>query len=55
VLVAIEHATGDPDPDLGYDCGVAADTASALGGSLSFAREGGVQRIFLALPRDEHE
>lgn len=53
VSVAIEHAAGDPDPDLGYYTGVALAAARTLGGALAEERRDGVARVTLALPRNE--
>jgi signal transduction histidine kinase len=54
-VVSLAHATGDPDPDLGYYSEVAAAAATALGGSLEAASDGGQERITLRVPRNEHE
>jgi signal transduction histidine kinase len=53
VSVEIEHAAGDPDPDLGYYTGVAVAAARTLGGALAEERRDGVARVTLALPRNE--
>ncbi|ABS26461.1 HAMP domain-containing sensor histidine kinase [Anaeromyxobacter sp. Fw109-5] len=53
--VTIEHALGDPDPELAYYTEVAADGAEALGGGLTIAREGALERLVLYLPRNDRE
>lgn len=53
VTVGIEHAAGDPDPDLGYTSATAAAGARRLGGTLSEERRDGVARVTLALPRND--
>jgi len=54
-VVAIEHAAGDPDADLGYYTEVASAAASALGGDFEQERRDGVARLLLALPGNERE
>jgi signal transduction histidine kinase len=53
--IVVEHVAGDPDPDLGYYTDVVAAAARALGGELLQERRDGVERISLALPRNERE
>jgi hypothetical protein len=53
--VTIEHALGVPDPELGYYTEVAAAAAEALGGGLTVAREGALERVVLRLPRNDRE
>jgi signal transduction histidine kinase len=55
VQMVIEHAAGDPDPEVGYYSGVAAATAGALGGALSISHEGALERVLLRLPRYDRE
>jgi len=52
-VLAVTHAAGDPDPDLGYYSEVAAAAAAALGGSLEAGGDGRQARFTLRLPRDE--
>ncbi len=52
-VVEIEHAAGDPDPSLGYYTEVAAAAAKALGGEFAQHRRDGVERLSLALPRND--
>lgn len=49
----LEHAAGDPDPALGYYCEVAAAAAKALGGEFAHERRDGLERVSLALPRND--
>ncbi len=53
VTVGIEHATGDPDPAVGYYTQAATAGAARLGGVLTEERRDGVARITLVLPRNE--
>ncbi|WP_242346944.1 histidine kinase dimerization/phospho-acceptor domain-containing protein [Anaeromyxobacter terrae] len=53
--VTIEHAAGEPDPELGYYTDVAAAAARALGGELAVVREGALERLTLRLPRNDRE
>lgn len=53
--ISIDHVAGDPDPDLGYYDDVIAAAAKALGGEFAQERRDGVERLSLALPRNEHE
>jgi signal transduction histidine kinase len=55
VLVGIEHAAGDLAAELGYYSDVVQAAAARMGGGFTAAREGGVARLELRLPRDEHE
>jgi signal transduction histidine kinase len=51
--VEIEHVAGDPDPALGYYTEVAQAAAKALGGEFAHDRRDGVERLSLALPRND--
>jgi signal transduction histidine kinase len=51
--VELEHVAGDPDPSLGYYTGVAAAAAKALGGEFTHDRRDGIERLSLALPRND--
>ena len=54
--IAIEHATGDPDDDLGYETEVLVAGAAALGGSFERARDDRqTERLVLTLPRNDRE
>jgi len=55
-IVEVEHTTGDPDVDLGYEVEVLAAGAAALGGRFERAEAGqGTERLTLAVPRNERE
>jgi len=54
-VVAIEHAPGDPDPDLGYYSEATGAAARALGGELTQERREGRVSLSLALPGVERE
>ncbi len=55
-VVAIEHATGDPDGDLGYETEVLAAGAAALGGRFERAQDDHrTERLALTLPRNDRE
>jgi signal transduction histidine kinase len=53
--ITIEHVAGAPEPDLGYYSEVIAAAARDLGGEFAQERRDGVERLSLALPRNEHE
>lgn len=53
VVLSIRHALGAGGGGLGYDLGVAADAAAALGGRLIRAGEEGSVRVTLQLPRGQ--
>jgi signal transduction histidine kinase len=53
--VTIEHVPGESEPELRYYSEVAAAAAKALGGDFSHGRQDGVERLALALPRNERE
>jgi signal transduction histidine kinase len=52
-IVRVEHAVGDPDPETGYYDKTATAAALDLGGTLEIARDAGVERLTLRLPRNE--
>jgi signal transduction histidine kinase len=49
-VLRVTHALGDGATETGYDLGVAAAAASALGGTLTEERTDGVNRLVLRLP-----
>ena len=53
--VTIEHAAGEPDPELRYYTEVATAAAEALGGGLTVTREDVLERLTLRLPRNDRE
>lgn len=53
VVLRLVHATGDREPEEGYDTEVVAAGAEQLAGALSVQPEGGVRRLVLRLPRNE--
>jgi signal transduction histidine kinase len=53
--IAVEHVAGASDPELRYYSEVAAAAAKALGGEFAQERRDGVERLSLALPRNERE
>jgi signal transduction histidine kinase len=55
VRVVIEHAVAEPDPELGDYTEVAAAAAELLGGALAVSHDGGTERLFLRLPRNDRE
>ena len=50
-VLELEWTAGDPGDSLGYDMGVLAAAAAALGGRLERTREQGIERVTLALPQ----
>jgi len=52
-MVRLSHAVGDGERESGYDRGVVAAAATALGATLTEREEEGVQRVLLRLPRIE--
>lgn len=52
-IFRLSHAVGDGEPESGYDRGVVAAAAAALGAALTERQEEGVEYLVLRLPRIE--